>query len=311
MTIPLLQLCPLLPALQRELESRYEVLRAFDDPAREAVAAARGGELRAVVTGGHVGIPSALLQRLPALQLVAINGVGYDKVDLELARSRGVRVTNTPDVLTDDVADLAVGLVIALLRRIPQGDAHVRAGRWPSGELPLARKVSSQRFGIFGLGRIGNAIARRLQGFGVAIAYAGRAPQAVPYRYVETLAQLAAESDVLIIAAAAGPSTRGIVGRDILERLGPRGALVNVARGSIVDEDELVAALSDGRLGGAALDVFANEPDVPAALRALPNVVMTPHVASATTETREAMAALVLRNLEAHFAGLPLPTPVV
>jgi lactate dehydrogenase-like 2-hydroxyacid dehydrogenase len=306
-----LQIAALPPAADRVLAERYEVHRGLQSAEREQAVTAIGAGVRAVVTGGHLGIPNALIDRLPALEIVAINGVGYDKIDLPYARARGLRVTNTPDVLTDDVADLAIGLVIAALRRIPQGDAHIRAARWPGAEMPLARRVSAQRFGIYGLGRIGRAIARRLEGFGVPIAYAGRSRHDVPYRYCADLTELAAESDVLILAAAAAPGTIGVVDRRVLDALGPQGVLVNIARGALVDEPALIAALAEGRLGGAALDVFATEPHVPEALRALSNVVMTPHVASATVETRGAMADLVLANLLAHFTGEALPTAVV
>jgi lactate dehydrogenase-like 2-hydroxyacid dehydrogenase len=309
MPAQVLQLCPLLAELEHALAERFTVHRWFEIPDPEAMLAAHGPAIRAVVTGGHLGIPDALAARLPALEIVAINGVGFDKVDLEAARARGFRVTNTPDVLTDDVADLAIGLAIALLRRIPQADRHVRAGRWPEAEVPLARKVSAQRFGILGLGRIGKAIARRLEGFGVPIAYTDLAPQDVPYSFHPTPTALAHAVDVLIVAAAAG--TRPLIDQAVLDALGPEGVLVNVARGALVDEPALVAALQEGRLGGAALDVFAAEPHVPESLRSLPNLVLTPHIASATIDTRRAMAELVLANLDAHFAGQPLPTAVV
>ena len=309
MPIQVLQLCPLLPELEHALAERFTVHRWFEAEDPEAVLAAHGPAIRAVVTGGHLGIPNELLARLPALEIVAINGVGFDKVDLDTARARELRVTNTPDVLTDDVADLAIGLVIALLRRIPAADRHVREGRWAEAEVPLARKVSAQRFGILGLGRIGKAIARRLEGFGVPIAYTDLVPQDVPYSFHPTPTALARAVDVLIVAAAAG--TRHLIDRAVLDAVGPTGMLVNVARGSLVAEPALIAALREGRLGGAALDVFAAEPYVPESLRSLPNLVLTPHIASATIDTRRAMAELVLANLDAHFTGQQLPTAVV
>ena len=262
MPIHVLQLCPLLPELEHALAERFTVHRWFEADDPEACSRAHGPAIRAVITGGHLGIPSELAAQLPGLEIVAINGVGYDKVDLAQAKARGFRVTNTPDVLTDDVADLAIGLVIALLRRIPQADRHVRDGRWPEAEVPLARKVSAQRFGIVGLGRIGKAIARRLEGFGVPIAYTDLAPQDVPYSFHPTPTALAHAVDVLIVAAAAG-GTRPLIDHAVLDALGPEGVLVNVARGSLVDEAALVTALQEGRLGGAALDVFAVEPHVP------------------------------------------------
>ena len=309
MSPQVLQLCPLLPELEQSLAERFAVHRWFEADAPEALLGAHGTAIRALVTGGHLGLPDDLAARLPALEIVAINGVGFDKVDLAAARARGFRVTNTPDVLTDDVADLAIGLVIALLRRIPEADQHVRRGRWPGAEVPLGRKVSAQRFGILGLGRIGKAIARRLEGFGAPIAYTDLAVQDVPYAFEPTPTALAHTVDVLIVAAAAG--TQPLIDRTVLDALGPTGTLVNVARGSLVDEAALVQALQEGRLGGAALDVFAAEPRVPASLWTMPNVVLTPHIASATVDTRRAMAELVLANLDAHFSGQPLPAAVV
>lgn len=310
MPIHLLQLCPQMPELERALAERFTVHRWFEADDPEALLAAHGPEVRAVATGGQLGIANELMDRLPALEIVAINGVGFDKVDLDHARARGVRVTNTPDVLTDDVADLAIGLALAWSRRLVEADRHVREGRWEQGDLPLARRFSGQRFGIVGLGRIGKAIARRLAAFEGQVAYTGRSAQPVSYTFHPTPAALAAASDVLIVAAAASPETRRMIDRAVLDALGPEGILVNVARGSLVDEAALIAALQEGRLGGAALDVFEDEPRVPEALRTLPNVVLAPHVGSATIETRRAMANLVLTNLDAHFAGQPLPTAV-
>lgn len=310
MTTAILQLCPLLPDLETALQHRFTVHRWFEIEQRQEWLGAHAGAIRGVVTGGHLGIPNALADQLPTLEIVAINGVGFDKVDLAYAKARGLSVTNTPDVLTNDVADLAIGLTITLLRRIAEGDHFVRAGRWPGGDLGLGRTMTGRRFGIFGLGRIGKAIARRLEGFEGTIAYVDAFEQPVPYRRHAGLLELAAASEILIIAAAAGPATASSVGREALDALGPDGVLVNVARGTIVDELELVQALVGGRIAGAALDVFADEPNVPEALRTLPSVVLTPHMASATIDTRRAMAELVLANLDAHFTGQPLPTAV-
>jgi lactate dehydrogenase-like 2-hydroxyacid dehydrogenase len=301
-----LQMNALSPLLEQELASRFQVYRWFDILDHERFLSEHAGSIRAVVTGGHIGLPNELLERLPALQIVAINGVGYDKVDLEAARRRGVCVSRTAGVLTDDVADLAVGLVIALLRGIVSADRLVRGGSWPAGEAPLARKVSGKRFGIVGLGNIGAAIAARLAAFG-PVAYCNRSAKPVPYRFVSSVNELASMSDVLILAASSNASTRGMVGREILESLGPSGYLVNVARGALVDEAELIAALATQRIAGAALDVFIDEPHVPEALRSAANAVLTPHIASATVETREAMARAVLANLDAFFAGHPVP----
>ncbi|WP_448206636.1 2-hydroxyacid dehydrogenase [Azospirillum sp. sgz302134] len=303
----------MMPDIEAALFAAYTVHRLTGSPAeRDRLVAEVGPRVRAVVTGGGTGVSNAVMDACPNLGIVAINGVGTDAVDLNHARERGVRVTNTPDVLTDDVADLAIGLMIAASRRMMVGDRFVRAGQWPQGKLPLARKVTGKRLGILGLGRIGQAIAQRAAAFGMTIAYTNRKPRAdVPYRYVASPVELARESDILVVAASAGADARNMVGRAVIDALGPDGLLVNVARGAVVDEPELVAALTDGRLGGAALDVFANEPHAPEALFALDNVVLQPHQASATVETRQAMGDLVLANLTAFFAGQPLPTAVV
>jgi lactate dehydrogenase-like 2-hydroxyacid dehydrogenase len=307
-----LQLCPLSAYLEKEVGSRFEVVRWFDlTPAAQAEwLARRAAEARVVVSGGHLGIPSELMRALPALGLVAINGVGVDKVDLDLARSRGVRVSSTPGAPTEDTADLAVGLVIALLRGIPAADAHVRLGLWPGAERPLMRKVSGCRFGIVGLGAIGSAVAARLAPFG-PVAYTGPRRKPVSYEYVGELAELARTVDVLVLACPANAATRHLVGAAVLEALGPKSYLVNVARGAVVDEAALAAALENGTIAGAALDVFENEPHVPERLRTSPRVVLTPHMASATVETRTNMANMVLANLDAYLAGGALPTAVV
>lgn len=307
----ILQLCPFMPALEAALAERFTLHRWFEMGNGDRFLASHGGTIRGVVTGGHLGLPPEIGARLPGLEIVAINGVGYDKVDLPTAKARGYRVTNTPDVLTEDVADLAIGLSISLLRQIVRGHDHVRTGQWPSGDLGLGRKVSRRRFGIFGLGRIGRAIARRLEAFDCPIAYASRTKLDVPYAFHTSPLELASNCDALIVAAAAAPETRHIIDAPVLAALGPQGVLVNVARGSLVDEAALVAALTTGQLGGAALDVFEDEPRVPRALWEMPNVVLTPHMASATHETRADMARLLLANLDAHFAGQPLPAAVV
>lgn len=281
-------------------------------PARDTLLAEVGPRIRVIVTGGGTGASTALMNALPALGLVAINGVGTDAVDLVAAKARGIRVTNTPDVLTEDVADLAIGLIIATLRRLPRADRFVRAGRWGEEPFPLARKVTGKRLGIFGLGRIGRAIGVRAEGFGMPVAYVARRPvDGVAWTRAPDLVTLARDADILVVAASASPETRNIVSREVLDALGPQGVLINVARGSLVDEAELIAALKDGRLGGAGLDVFADEPRVPAELRDMEEVVLVPHQASATVETRTAMGELVLANVAAHLAGEPLLTPVV
>lgn len=274
---------------------------------------AQAADARALITTGSKGPDAALIAQLPALEIIASNSVGYDAIDVEAARARGIRVTNTPDVLTDDVADLAIALMIGAFRQLPAGERYVRAGDWAAGKpLPLARSASGRRLGIVGLGRIGKAIARRAEPMMASIAYTGRhAQEGVDYRYVGDVVTLARECDVLIVMVPATPETEGMIDRDVLDALGPEGVLVNVSRGSVVDEAALIAALQDGRLGGAALDVFVDEPNVPAALIAMDHVVLQPHRGSATVETRRAMGQLVVDNLAAHFAGRALPTPVV
>ncbi|MEN2710318.1 2-hydroxyacid dehydrogenase [Sphingomonas sp. NPDC092331] len=263
--------------------------------------------VRAVVGGGMAKIDAALLARLPALEIVAIHGVGHDRVDLDALDARGIRITTTAGVLTEDVADQAIALMLAVQRRIAANDALVRAGGWTA---PLGRRASGCRIGIFGLGRIGHAIALRAAPFARELLYGARAEKPVPWRFVPDIAVLAEASDVLILAATGGPGTQRIVDAAVLDRLGPGGVLINIARGSLVDQDALVAALAAGRIAGAGLDVFAEEPYVPQALRAMDQVVLAPHQGSATEEARTAMRDLVLANLDAHFAGRPLVTPL-
>lgn len=304
---------PMMSELEAQLDSRYQVHRLYEAADKAAFTAGVAPQIRAVVTGGGSGVKNDVVDALPHLGIVAINGVGTDAVDLVHAKGRGVRVTNTPDVLTDDVADLGMALMLAASRQIVAGDRYVRNGSWARKEpIPLARKVTGKRLGILGMGRIGRAIGKRAAGFGMEIAYMDiRAFDDLPYRFVPDLVQLARDSDILIVAAAGGPQSRGIVNRAVLEALGPDGILVNVARGTVVDEPALVEALRTGTLGGAGLDVFLNEPEVPAPLLAMEHVVLQPHRASATIETRLAMGQLVLDNLAAFFDGKPLLTGVV
>lgn len=308
-----LQVGPLKPSLADTLRSAYDAFVLPDEAgAREAFLADHGPEVGAVVTSGRTGVDAALMERLPNLGAVVNFGVGYDTTDIAAALAHGVAVSNTPDVLTDCVADTAVGLTIDVLRRFSAADRYVRAGRWPvEGNFPLTRQISHKRVGVVGLGRIGGAIAARLTAFGCPISYHNRRPVAdSPYTYVDSPAELARRVDVLIIAAAGGSGTRNLVDRNVIDALGPNGYLVNIARGSVVDEEALVAALAAGRLAGAGLDVFADEPLVPDALLAMDNVVLLPHVASGTVETRAAMEDLTLRNLESFLRTGELVTPV-
>jgi hydroxypyruvate reductase len=267
--------------------------------------------IQAVCGGGESKVSAELIARLPALKIISIMGVGYDGVDVAAAKARGVLVTHTPDVLNDDVADLALALALAVARRIPQADQHVRQGRWPAGAMPLATKLAGARMGIVGIGRIGQAIATRARAFGMSIAYTARSARAgLPYAYFPSARELAAASDFLVVITPGGAATRKLINAEVLAALGPKGYLINVARGSVVDEAALIDALQRGVIAGAGLDVFENEPQVPEALRALDNVVLTPHIGSATQSTRQAMAALAFENLRAFFAGEPSPTPV-
>lgn len=308
---PVLGATRLPPLYQAALTARYD----FHDRLHEGDAAAfeaLAPRIRAVAGSGESRVGAELIARLPALELIAIMGVGYDGVDVAAARSRGVVVTHTPDVLNDDVADLALSLVLNVARRIPQADRHVRAGRWAAeGPMPLATKVSGARLGLVGMGRIGQAIAQRALAFGMSIAYTARSakPQ-LPYTFHARVAELAAAADFLVVITPGGAATRKLIDAEVLRALGPKGYLVNVARGSVVDETALIAALQQGLIAGAALDVFENEPQVPEALRALDNVVLTPHIGSATRATRGAMADLAFENLRAFFAGESPPAPV-
>ncbi|HEY9313653.1 2-hydroxyacid dehydrogenase [Williamsia sp.] len=308
-----LQVGPLKPSLARTLSTDYDALLLPVDESRPAFLATHGDSVNAVVTSGRTGVDAALMADLPNLGAIVHFGVGYDTTDVEVATQKGVGVSNTPDVLTDCVADTAIGLLIDTLRGFSAADRFVRAGRWPrEGNVPLTRKVSGSRVGIIGLGRIGTAIADRLAGFGCDIAYHNR--REIPgsrYRYATSPADLAASVDILVIAASGGKGTQQLVDRSVLKALGPEGFLINVARGSVVDETALVELLGSGGLAGAGLDVFADEPNVPAELLDLDNVVLLPHVGSGTTATRDAMEALTLQNLDEFIATGTLTTAVV
>lgn len=307
-----LQVGPLKPSLAETLRNNYGALVLPDGSERAAFLAEHGSQITAAVTSGRTGVNAELMAALPNLGAVVNFGVGYDTTDVDAAAARGVMVSNTPDVLSDCVADTAVGLLIDVLRQFSAADRYLRAGRWPAdGNYPLTHKVSGSRVGIIGLGRIGNAIATRLTAFGCSISYHNRNERTdSPYEYVASPVELARQVDVLVIAAAGGNATRNLVDRDVLDALGPNGYLVNIARGSVVDEDALVEALADGRLAGAGLDVFVDEPNVPEPLLTMDNVVLLPHVGSGTVETRAAMEALSLANLDKFLQSGELVTPV-
>ncbi len=278
------------------------------DPAAFAIAAPR---IAAIAASGESKVTAELMDQLPALKIIAVMGVGYDGIDVAAAKARGVVVTHTPGVLNDDVADLALALMLALSRQIARADRFVRAGEWAGGPLPLGRKVSGARLGIVGMGRIGQAIAHRAEAFDMRIAYTARSAKTeLPYDYHPSPAALAASSDFLVVITPGGAGTRKLIDAVVLKALGAQGCLINVARGSVVDESALIEALRSGTIAGAGLDVFEAEPNVPEALRAMDNVVLTPHIGSATAQTRRAMAELAFANLNAQLTGQPLLTPV-
>jgi D-3-phosphoglycerate dehydrogenase len=294
-----------------ELEKTYTLRKLWEAPDQTAFLAQHAANIRAIGTRGDLGASAALIAALPQLEIIACNGVGLDAIDLPAAKARGIKVTNTPDVLTDDVADLAIGLCIAIARNIPAGEQHVRSGKWKTGTLPLATRFSGKRMGIIGLGRIGLAIAKRAEAFGMKISYHNRSKRSdVAYAYHSSVEALAADSDFLVAALAGGPSAKNLVGTVAFKALGPEGFFVNVSRGTIADEAALLHALENNIIKGAALDVFLNEPNIDERFFTLHNVVLQPHVGSATLETRKAMGQLVRDNLAAHFAGRALLTPV-
>lgn len=297
----ILVLQPLAPARQAELEAAYEVHRTLDGDA---------ARIEAVVTDGHEGLTAAQIGRLPSLGLVASGSAGLEGIDRAALSARGIPLTNPAAALAEEVADVAVMLLLAAWKELPKLDAHVRSGAWAEAEFPLGRALAGRTLGILGLGTIGSAVARRAEAFGLRIAYHARHPRPVAHSYEPTLLGLAERSDILMVVVPGGAETQGMVSRGVLDALGPEGLLVNVARGSVVDEPALIAALEEGRLGGAALDVMWSEPRPDPRLTRLPNLLLTPHIGSATRETRDAMSANVLANLAAHFAGRPPVSPV-
>ncbi len=294
-----------------ELHDRYVVHKLWEADDREAFLAEHGARIRAIATRGELGASADLMRQLPKLEIVACYGVGTDAIDLSYAKAHGIRVTNTPDVLNEDVADLGIGLLLATARQIPQGDVYVRAGDWGKVAMPLVTRVSGKKLGIAGMGRIGQAIARRAVGFDLEIGYFARSCKPdLPYGYFDDLAALARWSDFLLVILPGGEATKNIVDAQVLGALGPVGILVNISRGSTVDEPALIDALENGRIRGAGLDVFWNEPKIDSRFAALGNVVLQPHHGSGTVEARKAMGKLVRDNLAAHFTGAALITPV-
>lgn len=307
-----LQVGPLGDEIDRELQAQYEVLRLWAEPGGLEAVARRAAGVSAVVTSVRHGCTASLIERLPDLRAICSWGVGYETIAVAAARARGVVVSNTPDVLDDCVADLAWGLLIAAARRTAVGDRYVKTGQWRTiGAFPLSTRVSGKRLGILGLGRIGEAIARRGSGFSMDVRYHNRRKRAgIPYRYESSLTELARWADFLVVACEGGPATRHLVSAEVLDALGPQGIVVNIARGTVIDQAAMVRALLEGRLGGAGLDVLENEPAVPRELMDMDQVALMPHVGSATVETRRAMGQLVLDNLASFMAGRGLLTPI-
>lgn len=294
------------------LEAQYQVLKLWEQDDKPAFIAKHAAQIRAIATRGDFGASTELIKALPKLEIISFFGVGLDAIDLNIAKARGIRVTITPDVLTSDVADIAMGLCLSVARNMPQGDAHVRSAAWSKGMLPLVTRMTGKRMGIVGLGQIGLAIAKRAQAFDMPIAYHNRKKRDdVSYAYCETVEALAAQSDFLVAVIPGGAATQSLIGAAAFIALGKDGYFINVARGSVVDEAALLHALEKGVIKGAGLDVYLNEPNPDPRFAKLNNVVLQPHVGSATFETRRGMGQLVRDNLAAHFAGKPLPSAVV
>lgn len=304
---------PVNPTVAKALVDDYDAM-VLPEPgaAREEFLTEHGESIRVAVCSGKIGVDADLMKRLPNLEAIVNFGVGYDATDVAQANERNIPISNTPDVLTDCVADTALGLYLDTLRSLSAAERFVRAGTWATGmNFPLATRASGKRVGILGLGRIGAAIAKRLEAFGCEIHYHNRSEiNGSAYTYYPSAAALAAATDVLIVAAAGGPASAGLVDATVLEAIGPKGFLINIARGSVVDEPALVAALQNGGIAGAGLDVFASEPHVPEELLALDNVVLLPHLGSGTHETRADMAELTLNNLRSYIDSGELLTPV-
>jgi lactate dehydrogenase-like 2-hydroxyacid dehydrogenase len=299
--------------IEDEISARLKLHRLWLEPNPDLWHAEWAPRIRAVaMTGAHAPLDEAYMRRYPRLEIISSFGVGYDNIDAKAAARLGIIVTNTPGVLDDEVADTALGLMLMTVRQLPQAERYLRAGQWAAkGAFSLTPSLSGRTVGILGLGRIGKAIAKRVSAFGLDVVYHGRNPQAdVPYRYYPSLVDMAKASDVLIVVAPGGPTTRHIINAEALEALGPDGVLINIARGSLVDEKALIEALRTGKILAAGLDVFENEPNVPKELIALDNAVLLPHVGSASVKTRQAMGECVVENLFAWADGKPPLTPV-
>ena len=312
MTKPhLLQIGDVTPRMTEKVAADFAITKLFDQPDRAAFLAARGGDFVAILTDGHYGAPDDVVAASPNLKVVSSYGVGYDAVDAPALAAKGILIANTPDVLNDEVAVTALMLWFAVSRRFVASEAWARSGQWEAkGAFGLTHSVMHRKVGILGLGRIGQTIATRAEAFGAEILYHTRSKKDVPYTYCASLTEMAKAVDVLVAITPGGAATRHLVNAPVLEALGPEGILVNVSRGSVVDEVALVAALQSGALGGAGLDVFEAEPKIPDALKTMENVVLTPHVGSATIETRQAMGDLVCDNLSQWLKDGTVRSPV-
>ncbi len=307
---PVFILAPLPDFLMQPLLAAHVCHDYFHAADKEVLLAQVGAEIRGIVLSGGTVVPVALLEQLPNLEILSVFGVGYDGVPVDWCKAHGIRVTNTPDVLTEDVADTASALVLMTSRKLIAASRFLHAGAWTKGPFPLAHALHGKLAGIVGLGRIGKAIANRLAAHGMRIAYHGRTKQDVAWEYVDSLIALAQAADFMIVATPGGAATKHLIHAEVLAALGTKGTLINIARGSVVDEAALITALQNGTIRGAGLDVFENEPHVPEALMQCENAVLMPHLSSGTHETRAAMARLVVENLAAHFSGAALLTPV-
>lgn len=299
---------------EEPLNAAFQVHRYFDAADKDTFLQDVGTQIRGIATRGELGANRAMIQACPNLEVISVYGVGFDAVDLEACRERGIRVTNTPDVLTNDVADLGLAMMLCLSRGMIGAETWVRDGSWAAkGLYPLKRRVWGRRAGVLGLGRIGFEVAKRLKGFDMQISYSDTGPKdyASDMTFVADPVELASGCDFLFVTLAASAATRHIVGEKVIEALGPEGMLINISRASNIDEEALLSALETGKLGSAALDVFEGEPKLNPRFLALDNVLLQPHHASGTIETRQAMGKLVRDNLTAHFAGQPLLTPVL
>jgi hydroxypyruvate reductase len=297
---------PLPDFLMKPLKEAYTCHDYHGSTQKAALLKQAGPQIKGLVQGGRTHTTVELLDQLPNLQVISVMGVGYDGVPVEYCRKRGIKVGHTPDVLTDDVADVAVALLLMLSRNLHLANRFVLSGEWRTRTFPLATSINGKKVGILGLGRIGKAIAHRLDAAGMKVSYHSRTPQTVPYPHHSSLLEMAREVDFLVVATPGGPATKNMVDAVVLEALGAKGRIINIARGSIVDEPAMIDALKSGKLGGAGLDVFADEHNIPEELMKMDNVVLFPHVGSATKETRKRMAELVVANLVAHFAGKPV-----